>query len=152
MGGEKPMDFAFLNSILRTTTFPPLDPWFAGETIHYYYFGQVITATMIKLSGVVPSVGYNLMLAYLFAQVAVGTFSIVWTLTKSTLASVAGILFLLISGNLAQIPLLYKYFSHEYLPINAWYWTATRVMPNSEINEFPFFSFLYADLHAHLLA
>ncbi|MDP3982954.1 MAG: DUF2298 domain-containing protein [bacterium] len=152
MGGEKPMDFAFLNSILRTTTFPPLDPWFAGETIHYYYFGQVITATMIKLSGVVPSVGYNLMLAYLFAQVAVSTFSIVWSLTKSILASVAGILFLLISGNLAQIPLLYKYFAHEYLPINAWYWTATRVMPNSEINEFPFFSFLYADLHAHLLA
>ncbi len=33
-----------------------------------------------------------------------------------------------------------------------WYWNASRVMANGEINEFPFFTFLYADLHAHLIA
>ena len=31
-----------------------------------------------------------------------------------------------------------------------WVWTATRVIPDT-INEFPFFTFLYADLHAHLM-
>ena len=31
-----------------------------------------------------------------------------------------------------------------------WFWTATRVIPDT-INEFPFFTFLYADLHAHLM-
>jgi YYY domain-containing protein len=32
-----------------------------------------------------------------------------------------------------------------------WYWNASRVIPET-INEFPFFSFIYADLHAHLMA
>jgi YYY domain-containing protein len=37
------------------------------------------------------------------------------------------------------------------VPTGNWYWTATRVIPDT-INEFPFFTFLYADLHAHLMA
>ncbi len=46
----------------------------------------------------------------------------------------------------------------EALPvgINEWYWNASRAIPTppgeSVITEFPFFTFLYADLHAHLIA
>ena len=32
-----------------------------------------------------------------------------------------------------------------------WYWPSTRVIPGT-INEFPYFTFLYADLHAHMIA
>jgi YYY domain-containing protein len=32
-----------------------------------------------------------------------------------------------------------------------WYWNATRVTPEVAIAEFPFFTFLYADLHAHMI-
>ena len=32
-----------------------------------------------------------------------------------------------------------------------WYWASTRVLQGT-INEFPFFTFLYADLHAHMIA
>ena len=40
------------------------------------------------------------------------------------------------------------------LPMNVewWYWNASRIMTNGEINEFPFFTFLYSDLHAHMIA
>jgi len=37
------------------------------------------------------------------------------------------------------------------VPIGNWYWTGTRIIPDT-INELPFFTFVYADLHAHLMA
>ncbi len=33
-----------------------------------------------------------------------------------------------------------------------WYWIPSRVYPNEPITEFPLFTFLYADMHAHLIA
>ena len=57
-GGERPMNFAQLNAILKSTTFPPYDTWYAGGYINYYYFGSVIVATPVKLLGIVPSIAF----------------------------------------------------------------------------------------------
>lgn len=151
MGGEKPMDFAFINAMVRTKTLPPYDPWFSGEKINYYYFGQFITATLIKFTYIPSRFFYNIFLSYLFAQSALGIFTLLNSLTKSKKGGLLGSFFLLGIGNLGQVPVILRSFS-TLLPINAWYWTSTRIMPNSEINEFPFFTFLYADLHSHLVS
>jgi len=198
LGGEKPMDFAFLNAILKTTYFPPYNPWFAGNYINYYYFGQLISATFIRLSGITPEVAYNLLIPLFFALTASGAYGIVFNLVFSGrqrlisktqesaegtsgsnifLPSVAGIfavILVLIIGNLGEIKLAVKGLTelgggsgiaavmrglHNWLVdgkmipirIGDWYWTATRVIPDT-INEFPFFTFVYGDLHAHLIA
>ena len=74
-GGEKPMDFAYLNGVLRSTTFPPIDPWFAGGFINYYYFGYVLVGAPALLLGVVPAFAYNLMIPTVFSLTGIGAFS-----------------------------------------------------------------------------
>ena len=74
-GGEKPMDFAYLNGVLRSTTFPPIDPWFSGGFINYYYFGYVLLGAPTLLLGVVPSFAYNLMIPTIFSLTGLGAFS-----------------------------------------------------------------------------
>ncbi|MBI3619525.1 hypothetical protein HY214_00025, partial [Candidatus Roizmanbacteria bacterium] len=67
-GLEKFMDYGFINSILRSRYFPPIDMWLssttaAGLPINYYYFGHLTGALLIKLTAVLPAAGYNLLLA-----------------------------------------------------------------------------------------
>lgn len=74
-GLEKFMDYGFMQSILRSNYFPPLDMWLSadpsmpkGYPINYYYFGHLSGAFLIKFTGILPSIGYNFILATIFAQ------------------------------------------------------------------------------------
>lgn len=82
-GLEKFMDFGFINSLLRAKYFPPLDMWLSasksqphGYPINYYYFGHLTGAFLIRLTNIKPSVGYNLILATIFASGVVQSFSL----------------------------------------------------------------------------
>ena len=66
---EQPMDFAFLNSILRSDYFPPEDPWLAGHSISYYYFGHFMMASITKLTAIPSNISYNLAMALIPALV-----------------------------------------------------------------------------------
>ena len=76
LGGEKPMDFAFFNAMLKSVYFPPENPWFSGHYINYYYYGYVIAAIPTKLLGILPSIAYNLILPSWFAMIGLGVFCI----------------------------------------------------------------------------
>ena len=81
-GGEKPMNFAYLNGVLRSTTFPPIDPWFAGGFINYYYFGYVLVGVPALLLGIVPSFAYNLMIPTVFSLTGSGAFSAAYNIVS----------------------------------------------------------------------
>ncbi len=82
---EKPMEFMFINSILRSPAFPPHDAWLAGHAISYYYFGYVMVASLARLTAVPSAYAFNLGLAMLFALTAVGALGV--TLNLIALAS-----------------------------------------------------------------
>lgn len=79
-GGEKPMDFAYFNAVLRSTIFPPYDPWYAGGYINYYYFGYVIVGAPVLLLRMDPALAFNLILPTLFAATGMGAFTVSFSL------------------------------------------------------------------------
>jgi YYY domain-containing protein len=81
-GTEKPMEFAFVNGILRSPLFPPQDPWLSGYGISYYYFGYVMLAALVNLTGVDPAVAFNLGVALWYALVMIGAFGVVYELVR----------------------------------------------------------------------
>lgn len=109
---EKPMEIAFLNTILRSERFPAHDPWLSGFAISYYYFGYLLVAVLTKLSGVAASIGFNLAISLLFALTATGSFSLVYNLVATDMGQRArqgisciawallGPLFVVLIGNL----------------------------------------------------
>ncbi len=191
MGGEKPMDFAYLNAVIKSTWFPPYDPWFSGGTMNYYYFGFVMVASLIKMLGVVPSIAYNLAVPAFYAMTGVGAYTLAASLVgnvgerRKRRAGFLGAALVLVLGNLGEFRLIFKGLADlggihfeslipgypaivsavvgfwkvvvqgQSLPFRPewWYWNASRVVPTDQvINEFPAFTFLYGDLHAHMLA
>ena len=176
-GGEKPMDFAYLNAITRSTIMPPYDPWFAGGYLNYYYYGQYIIASLIRITGLQPAVAYNLAVPLVFSLTFTTIYALAYNLIALAIRSrytsgksdlrVAPIVFGVIAAMLALVAanidglvqlLAGTYEStirgQEFPSFD--YWRSTRLFSHdvggNEITEFPFFTFLYADLHAHMIA
>ncbi len=203
-GGEKPMDFAYLNAVTRSTTMPPYDPWFAGGYLNYYYFGQFMTATLIKLTGILPEISLQPGGAPLLRHDRgrrLLRLSTTWRrrrgrrirwrpgfkrigragpLLAGLLGSGAGggggqparrlpdgepllegerlarrrTASSSLSGFVGMLGGIWKVIFGGAVKLPPFdYWAPSRMMPpQSSITEFPFFTFLFADLHAHLMA
>lgn len=228
-GGEKPMDLSYFTAVMRSTTFPPYDPWLAGGYINYYYYGFVVVGVLAKLFGTMPAVAYNLALPMLYSMTGLGVFSLAWNLVtavapgdaplakaapvepiqpvepdeltepasrpprrrprvldRAAAAGFVAVALALLLGNLAQVRTIntawYRAGSEslESLPVigraartldggvkimtgtpapiytGDWFWTASRAIAApgdvEPITEFPWFTFLYGDLHAHMIS
>ena len=175
-GGEKLMDYAHLNSVLRSTQFPPHDPWYAGSRLNYYYFGHVPTAALVKTLGVLPSVAYNLAIASAFSAAAIAIFgaaSSFWIVInrpwrEASMVGLVAVVLVLLAGNLQVLLQVVSIAQQEAgmsgvaameipgvvfggrLAQDFDFWAPTRVISGT-VNEFPWFTFLYGDLHPHLM-
>lgn len=153
-GGEKPMELAFLNAILKSAYFPPYDPYYAGGYINYYYYGLYIISVLVKLTGITPTVAFNLAIPTLFALTFTGAFSLGCTIGGRVNSGLLSASFVALMGNLAPFGQLLRGLIEGSLRqalVAFDYWAPSRVIPYT-INEFPFWSFLFADLHPHVVA
>jgi len=146
---EKPMDLALMTATHKATAFPPYDPWLSGTSINYYYGGYLAVGTMVTLTGVAPTVGYNLGLALVFALVGVSAYAVVYSLTRSVLWSLLAPVFVLLVGNLDG---LWQLRNPAIGSANFAFFDSSRIIKTGyNIDEFPAFSFLLGDLHPHVI-
>lgn len=163
-GGEKPMDFSYLNAVTKSSFFPPYDPWFADGQLNYYYYGFVQVAALAKATAIPPAIAYNLAIPTLVGLLAMASFSAgfglvstgVGRLRKPLLIAGIAAVFVTALGNLGEIRVL-RSALNQTIPVEWWFWNPTRVIAPGEgepgpITEFPAFTFIYGDLHAHAMA
>ncbi len=154
-GTEKPMDMALMNGILRSSRFPPADPWMSGFSISYYYFGYYLLAVLVRLTGVAPAVGFNLGLATMFSLAALAIAGTVYGLTRRFGVALVGVFLALLASNPDG---LLRVLSYGTLAPQKfwWWWDSSRVLKSGCggqcIDEFPQFSFMLGDLHPHVMA
>jgi len=177
---EKMMNIGFINSLWRSETLPALDMWFAGGTINYYYGGHIMTAVMMKISNIQTQISYNLSLATTMALTGCLSFSLGFNLLQPY-CQIKKRLIPWISGGLTSLLVSFGGNGHSFwydpnspaFPLlrqiarvfpsaagetgSFWFADSTRYIGHNPpvedftIHEFPYYSFLVADLHAHLL-
>ena len=170
-GTEKFMDYGFLVSMERSIELPAKDMWYGLSGINYYYGGQYFTVYLSKLSYLSVRYTYNLMRAAVAAFAFTMPFSLVyhmlrsrlqerkcsaaWSITGGCVAgaavSFAGNVHYVLYGLLGKVLRLQGY--EDY-----WFPDSTRYIGHNPIiagdaciHEFPSYSFVLGDLHAHML-
>lgn len=174
-GTEKFMDYGFMEAMMRSSVLPARDLWYSEGTINYYYGGQYFAVFLSKLSGCRVEITYNLMRTFVAGLAFVMPFSLVFQMAsdrlkhsltgkKSWLPTVSGLtagFAVSIAGNMHYViyskilPWIQKWKGEEVS--GYWFPNATRYIghnpdvPDKTIHEFPCYSFVLGDLHAHVV-
>lgn len=163
-GTEKFMDYAYMASMMRSPTIPSTDPWYSEGVINYYYGGQFYAVFLTKITFTDINVTYNLMRAFIATSVFTSSFSLAFHVLKDkfnkesifcTLGGITAGTSVTMCGNMHYViygvikPLIFK--------TSYWFPDSTRYIgynPDREdktIHEFPSYSYILGDLHAHVV-
>ena len=159
------MDFSFLQSVLRSDYFPPIDPWLAGENIPYYYGGHLLTASLTFITRVPPEVAFNVAVAMFFALAVCASYGLGYNITKRYLYGALTALFVCMCGYIFGALQLVAYISHHSVlgltPIEAtnigdWmlsfdFWGADWSVMQHAVARAPYTTFIIGDLHANMM-
>ena len=170
---EQPMDLMLLTATSNSPTFPPADPWLAGYPIGYYYLGHWFLSTVGHLSGQSAAVSYNVGQACWFGLLITTWFGLGFNLTSlggverspRRVALAAGTLTAVAVAVMSNLRLPVEWMAARlqngtFTMDGLWWWRSSRVVqdvdlaerPIEVITEFPFFSYLLGDNHAHMLS
>ena len=142
--GEKLMDHAFLVSIINNPVVSPADPWYAGGVLDvYYYLGHWMFGAIGAILGIKSTVVFNLILPTVFANMGVSLFACGRLLLKRYHWLPVLTLFLVNPAFVWYLALGN--------PLTSVMWDSTRTIENC-ITEYPIFSMLWGDPHAHVIA
>lgn len=145
---EKLMDLGILTMLGRAEAFPPPDMWLAGTSLPYYYWGSLLWAMPLRLSGLDPAIGYNLVAAFVAGATAVCLWVLGARLAGGKWASGAVAAFFgVFAGTADGLRQVLAGFGPAQIDL----WRSSRQVENA-ITEFPLFSFWLGDLHPHLLS
>ena len=146
--GEKPMDFSFLNYLVRAESLPPDDPWAAGHPLNYYYFGQFVWAVLHKLTGVDTAYGFNLALSSVGAGIFAGLWALLNSLGVSRSWAVLGAALIALCSNFEWLKILVT--GERPLGFDL-FWATSRLLTSPAITEYLSWSVMFGDLHAHMI-
>jgi uncharacterized membrane protein len=155
---EKFMDAGLMISYQRSPLLPLQDFWLSGKNFNYYTFGHFMGAVTSQFWGIEIRYAYNILLGLICGLVLMQSFAIVVDLVaggalaiqsdraKTSLkAGFIGALIVGLGGNGHTLWFWLK--NHTFL--GYWYPDATRFIDRT-IHEFPAYSFIVSDLHAHV--
>lgn len=154
MGLEKFMDGGFIASYLRSPVLPMEDMWLAGFGVNYYTFGHFMGSILTRFWAIDLSYSYNLLLAMIFGLTLSGSFSLILNLAHynarklllpGVFGGLVGAVLLTLGGNSHTL----WYLLVNRTMIGYLYSDATRFIEFT-IHEFPSYSFVVSDLHAHV--
>jgi len=158
-------NFAFIESILRGDYFPPLDPWFAGESLSYYYGGHLQVAMLTLATRVPPAIAFNIAGAMFAALAVCASYGLGYNITKRKLYGFVTAFFVCIVGYTSGFFQLMAFtFGGEVLGlppldvpnITEWllwfnFWDAPWLVEGALVH-YPYFSFLLGDLHSYWMS
>lgn len=151
-GLEKFMDVGLMNSYLNSPTLPIADMWLAGHTFNYYTFGHYLGAVATQLIRQPLEISYNILLAVIMGLLLMQSFSVIILLfgkritqLRAIASAILGSALVTFGGNSQHI---WYWLSNKGFAAY-WYPDATRFIPFT-IHEFPAYSFIVSDLHAHV--
>lgn len=150
---EKFMDYGFIKKYMVSESLPVEDIWWAGKAVNYYSFGHFMVSVLVRIWGIGLERGYNLALGFILGLSLSLSFSLIVNGSKKkagrsvlVVGGVMGALLSCLGGNSYVWWYLIKNRGWE----GFWYADATRLIERT-IHEFPGYSFVVSDLHAHVL-
>lgn len=147
--GEKPLEFSLFNYLSRENLLPAEHPWAAGSSMSYYYMGYFSLAILQKISALDTSIGFNLGIAFVGASLLAAFEALFLNLRLSHLASILGAILLTLGSNLNVVYLALIEGKEATFDL---FWLTTRNFTSPAFAEYPIWSLLFADLHAHVMA